>query len=179
MPVLQIIYAPNPIFRKTAQAVTAVDQQVKQNIDNMLATLEFEKAVGIGANMVGLLQRLVVIDLKENGVSKPLCLINPKIVWRSESMQTFEEASLCFPGISAEITRPDSVHIQYLNREGIKQELEAKGFLATVVQHEMDYLDGKIFLDHLSKMKRDLLLAKMTKYIKAHPPHIHGQHCHH
>lgn len=89
------------------------------------------------------------------------------------------ERSLSFPGIEAPITRSKAIKINYLDYHGNKQELEAQDFLATVIQHEVDYLNGKVFLDHLSKLKRDTLLKKMLKYIKMHPPHVHGSSCRH
>lgn len=176
---LQIIYAPNKIFRTKAEEVTQVNDEIRSIADGMLKTMQVEQAVGLGANMVGVLKRIAVVDLHENGVSNPLVFINPKIIWHSDKMQEFEEASLCFPGISAKISRPDSIKVSYIDYDGKEQEMEATGFLATVIQHEVDYLDGKIFLDYLSKMKRDVLLKKMEKYIKMNPPHVHGEHCHH
>ncbi len=179
MPLLQIIYAPNEIFQKIAQPIKEVDAEIKQIVDSMYHTMEVEKAVGIGANMVGILKRIVVIDLRENNVSKPFCLINPEITWSSDQNQTIEEASLCFPGIAAPITRPDAIKVKYLDYDGTAQETTFEGFPATVVQHEMDYLDGKVFLDYLSKMKRDMLIKKMQKHLKNHQPHVHGAGCHH
>src|SRR5690606_26859668 len=114
---------------------------VRRLVDDMFETLAFEKAVGMGATMVGVLQRVAVVDLHEDGVSRPWAFINPEIVWRSDAMQEHEEASLCFPGISAKITRPRAIKMHYLDYDGARQELEAEGFFATVIQHEVDYLD--------------------------------------
>jgi peptide deformylase len=179
MTILSIVHAPNSIFRKKAESVAAVTDATRELVDAMFATMEYEQAVGLGANMVGELQRIAVVDLHENGVSKPYCFINPEIFWRSEETQVFEEASLSFVGISAEIARPKAIKLRYLDRDGKAQELEADGFLASVIQHEVDYLDGITFLDHLSKMKREMLTKKMLKHIKLHPPHVHGEHCNH
>ncbi len=179
MTLLQIIYAPNEIFQKTAQPVKEVNADIRQIVDDMFHTMEVEKAVGIGANMVGILKRIVVIDLRENNISKPFCLINPEITWSSDENQTIEEASLCFPGIAAPITRPNVIKVKYLDYNGNAQESAFEGFPATVIQHEIDYLDGKVFLDHLSKMKRDILIKKMQKFMKNHRPHVHGAGCHH
>lgn len=179
METLQITTAPDPIFRKTAEAVAEVNDEVRALVDGMFATMQFEQAVGLGANMVGSLKRVAVVDLHENGVSKPYCFINPEITWAADEMQSFEEASISFPGISAEISRPARIKLSYLDYDGASQELEADGFFAAVIQHEMDYLNGKTFLDHLSKMKRDMLMKKMLKHVKAHPPHVHGAHCNH
>ena len=179
MPVLALTYAPHPIFKSTAHPVTEVTEEVRALADSMLETLYFERAVGIGANMVGVLQRIAVVDLQIEGVRSPLVLINPVITWYSEEVQTFKEASLCFRGIDADITRPKAIKVSYLDYQGTEQTLAAEGFLASVIQHEIDYLDGTVFLDHLPRLKRDMLLKKMLKHIKMHPPHVHGAHCHH
>ncbi len=179
MALLSLVYAPNPIFKQKAEPVKQVDDAVRGIIDDMFETMEFEQAVGIGANMVGLLQRIAVVDIHPNGISEPYTLVNPEIFWRSEEMQEHEEASLCFAGISAPIKRPKAIKLRYLDYHGKPQELAAEGFLASVIQHEIDYLDGITFLDHLSKMKRDLLNKKMLKHIKNHPPHVHSASCNH
>lgn len=176
---LSLVYAPNKIFKQKAEAVDAVDDSTMEIADAMLRVMYAEGAVGIGANMVGILKRIAVVDLRDNNIRSPYVLINPEIVWFSEDKQTFKEASLCFPGISAEITRPRSIIVTYLDPQGAAQKLECEGFLATVIQHEVDYLDGVVFLDYLSKMKRDLLLAKMAKHIKMYQPHTHTEHCRH
>lgn len=179
MALLSLTYAPNPIFKQKAAPVEVVDDEMRTLIDDMFETMEFEHAVGMGANMVGILNRIVTIDLHENGESKPYSFINPEIIWKSDETQTFEEASICFRGISAEITRPRAIKVSYLDYDGNSQELEAEGFFASVIQHEVDYLNGITYLDHLSKMKRDMLTKKMLKHIKLHPPHVHGAGCNH
>lgn len=176
---LQLVYAPNPIFRQKALPVDKVDDEIRSLVDKMLATVYVEGAIGLGANMVGVLKPIVVIDLQEDGARNPRIFINPEITWYSEEMQTFKEASLCFLGIDADVTRPKAIKMNYLDYDGKPQEIEAEGFLATVIQHEVDYLGGKIFLDYLSKLKRDTLMKKMEKHIKMHPPHIHGAGCRH
>jgi peptide deformylase len=176
---LSLVYAPNKIFKQKAEIVDVVDDSIKETVDAMLHVMYAEGAVGIGANMVGVLKRIAVLDLRENNIRSPYVLINPEIIWFSEDKQTFKEASLCFPGINAEVTRPRSIIVTYLDSQGDAQKLECEGFLATVIQHEVDYLNGIVFLDYLSKMKRDLLLAKMAKHIKMHPPHVHTEHCRH
>jgi len=179
MTILSLIHAPDPIFKKKAIEVDKIDDEIRTIIDDMFETLEFEKAVGIGANMVGILKRIAVVDLHENNISKPHAFINPEIIWESDKTQTFEEASICFAGISAKITRPESIKLKYLDYDGEQQELEAEGFLATVIQHEIDYLNGITFLDHLSRTKREMLLKKMLKFIKNNPPHVHSESCNH
>jgi len=163
---LHIITAPDPIFRKKASAVSSVTDDIKALADQMLDVMYENRGIGIAANMVGLLHRMIVVDIQPEGNREPLVCINPEIIWASDEMSTNEEASLSFPGISADITRPNAIKLKYLDRNGDKQELDAEGFLAIVIQHEMDYLDGRTYLDHLSKMKRDRLLKKMQKYLK-------------
>lgn len=177
MTVLPLVYAPNPIFKKHAQKVEKVDDEIRSLIDSMYETLEFYEAVGLGANMVGVLKRIAVVNLHEDGVSNPRTFINPEITWRSEEIQENEEASICFLGISAKIKRPNSIELSYLDYDGKPQKLKADGFLATVIQHEVDYLDGITFPDHLSKLKKTMLLQKMQKFIKQNPPPKHGEAC--
>jgi peptide deformylase len=179
MSVLPLVYAPNEIFKTKAEPVKAVNDEIRSLIDQMFNTIYMEQAVGLGANMVGILKRIAVVDMQPKGTKMPFVFINPEITWRSDEMQTFKEGSLCFPGITADITRPKAIKLSFQDYEGNKQELDADGFFATVIQHECDYLDGKVFLDYLSKMKRDLLMAKMQKHMRMYPPHVHSASCKH
>lgn len=176
---IPLVYAPNDIFRKKALPVAIVDDAIRTLIDSMFETLYLAHGVGIGANMVGILKRIAIVDLQENNSRNPLVFINPIITWHSSELQSFSEASLSFPGIDAVISRPKAIKVIFLDYDGKAQEIEAEGFLATVIQHEIDYLDSKIFLDYLSKLKRDTLLRKMQKHIKMYPPHIHTAACNH
>jgi peptide deformylase len=166
MPTLPLVYAPNPIFQKHATPVTEVDDGIRTLVSDMFDTLYAENGVGIGANMVGILTRIIVVDLQTNGSRDPHAFINPEIITRSQETQKFTEASLSYPGISAEITRPKEIELEFLSLEGQKQTLKADGFFATVIQHEMDYLDGRVYLDYLTPMKRNVLLKKMKKHLK-------------
>lgn len=163
---LSLLIAPDPIFSQHAAPVTQVDERIRQHIAEMFETLYRERGVGLGANMVGLLKRIIVIDLQENGVKTPLAMINPEIIAASQEMQSHEEASLSFPGIHATVTRPKAIEVCYLDEQGKEQSLHAEGWLATVIQHERDYLDGVVYLDYLSKMKRTMLMKKMLKQLK-------------
>lgn len=163
---LPLVYAPNKIFKQIAQPVEIVNDDIRKLSDQMLNTMYAEKAIGLGANMVGVLKRIIVVDLQEEGNSKPYIFINPQITYHSEEKQVFTEASVCFPGIKAEITRPKTIKLKYIDYEGKSQELQASGLFSTVIQHEIDYLNGKVFLDYLSKLKRDSLLKKMQKYME-------------
>lgn len=179
MTVLNLVYAPNEIFRKKAESIPEITNEIKLLAHDMLETIYYEGAIGMGANMVGVLKRIVVIDLQTEGVRNPIIMINPIIVSKSEQTQTLPESSICFPFISAEITRPHEVEVEFTDLENNKHKVKYSGIMSTVVQHEIDYLDGITFPDHLSKMKRDMLLKKMQKMIKLNPPHVHGEHCHH
>lgn len=176
---LSIIFAPHPVFKQKATAVAQVDDRVRRIVTDMYDVMYANDAVGIGANMVGLLERICVIDTREDGNRSPITLINPEILRTSDAVQTHTESSLSFPYISAEITRPSTIHLRYLNEKGELNDLEATGFLSQVIQHEVDYLNGVTFLDHLSRTRRDMLLKKMQKQVKLHPPHIHGAGCSH
>lgn len=179
MTYIPLVYAPNPVFKQKAAPVEKVDDSVRALIDSMFETIYLANGFGLGANMVGVLQRIAIVDLQENDVKNPLTFINPQIIWSSDTKQCFEEASLSYPGISAMISRPDSIKVKHLDYNGDAQETEVSGFLATVIQHEIDYLDGKVFLDYLSPLKRDTLLRKMQKHMKMYPPHIHTASCSH
>ena len=174
-----LVYGMDPIFRKKAEKVEKVDDEIRLIADRMAQTMYFEQGVGIGANMVGVLKAICVVDIRPNGEKNLLTLINPEIIEYSKETQVFEEASLCFPSISADIERPKAIKLSYLDYDGKQQEMEAEGFLATVIQHEMDYLKGKIYLDYLSKMKSDNLKKKLEKHLKNHSPHIHTAYCQH
>lgn len=158
---LRLKYAPDPIFSAKAKMVTAITPEVKDHLDQMIAIMYKYNGIGLGANMVGLLECLVVVDLGEDSVFYKM--INPKIVSSSEDSIEMLEASLSFPGIEAKITRPKDVTVNYLNEAGEEKLLEARGLLARVLQHEIDYLHGKVFLDYLGSTKRKMLLRKITR----------------
>ena len=163
---LALVKGFHPIFRKKAASVETVDDGVRAQVARMFEILYGARGVGIGANMVGLLRRIIVIDLQDGGARRPLALINPDIIWLSEETQTHAEASLCWPGVSADVTRPAAIRVAYLDAAGAARELEAAGWLAQVIQHEVDYLDWVIFPDRLPKVKRDMVMRKIRK-IKA------------
>lgn len=179
MAILSIIYAPNPIFKHKAKPILEVNQEIKDLASDMLETMYFEGAVGIGANMVGIEKQIIVLDIKPNHINDPYIMLNPEIIEASQEISEYDESSLSFPGISAKVKRAKKIKVKYLDLESKEQLLEADNFLARVILHEIDYLNGKVYLDHLSKMKRDMLMNKMLKFIKNNPPHIHGSHCNH
>ncbi len=179
MSALQLVYGLQPIFKTKCTPVASVDDELRDLALDMLEALKVEHAVGLGANMFGIAKPVAVVDIMENGTSNPYVFINPEIIWASEEIQTFEEASLSFPGISIDITRPRAIKLKYLDIDGKLQELEANDFFAQVIQHEVDYLNGKTIFDHLSKMKRDILIKKMQKFMKNYTPHVHDENCGH
>lgn len=179
MAILQIIYGYNPIFKKKAEKFSEINQDAKDIAELMLNTMYHERAVGIGANMVGILKRIIVIDLLENGEKNPIVAFNPEIIEKSTEMQSFEEASISFPGIITVISRPNKIKLKYQDLEGNEKLIDAEGFLASVIQHEIDYLDGITIFDHVSKLRKDTLLKKMEKHLKMYPPHIHSASCSH
>ncbi len=179
---LSLIYAPNPIFSQKAQEVppeTITSQETQNIIKQMWEILRAEHAVGLAGNLVGVLKRIVVIDLGAMSNIKPITMINPQIIEKSLTMQSSTEASVSFPGISVELNRADKITVKFLNEHAKEEEIVASDFLAAVIQHEIDYLDGITFLDHVSKMKRDLLLKKVKKHLSLYPFHMHGPHCQH
>ncbi|MEZ5758385.1 MAG: peptide deformylase [Emcibacteraceae bacterium] len=161
---LKLVYGPSPNFKQISVPVEEVDDNIRELCEGLKEMLYAHGAVGIAATMVGVHKRVMVADLQENDEKNPFSIINPKITFASEELQTFEEGSICFPGVSAEITRPKSIKVEYLDEDGNSRNLEAEGFLSTVIQHEIDYMDGKTYLDYLSPMKRSLLLKRTRKY---------------
>lgn len=176
---LDLILAPDPIYRTICTPVATVDDKVRATLDAMMHTLRSEHAMGIGGPMVGVTQRLVVIDLEEPGHNHVYKMVNPVITRKSDELRTTEEASVSFLGISAPVTRPAEITVEYLDENGDKKTLEAAGLLATCIQHEMDYLDGKTILDHQPAVKRDMLKRKLEKAKRHYRPHVHGAHCNH
>ena len=182
MPALDLVIAPNPIFKKHADSIDfdVENEALKPLIADLFDTLYHENGLGLAATMVGVLKRIIVVDLLDDGKRTPKAYINPEIIWSSDEMQDHVEASLCYPGIEATITRPKSIKLCYLDEDGKACEEEAEGFRATVLQHEIDYLNGKVFLEYIKPVKRQMLLKKMQKYKKMlEKGHVHGPGCGH
>ncbi len=168
MALLQIITAPDPRLKKKAAPVAAVDDDVRRLMDDMLATMYDAPGIGLAAPQVGVSKRVLVIDISndEDG-PQPLLMANPEIVWVSDEDAIYEEGCLSVPEYFGEVERPAAVRVRYLDRENEIRELEADGLLATCVQHEIDHLDGILFVDHLSALKRNMILRKLLKEKKA------------
>jgi peptide deformylase len=164
MTLRSILIHPDPRLKKACAAVDTVDDDMRRLIDDMLETMYDAPGVGLAAPQIGALQRLFVMDCAEKDASpEPLALINPEIMWASEEMRAHEEGCLSIPDIYENVTRPDRVRMRWLDREGARCEGEFDGLAATCAQHEIDHLDGKLFIDHLSMMKRQMITGKMKK----------------
>jgi peptide deformylase len=163
---LTIIKLPDPILRQRSEPVEAVDENVRGFLDDMLETMYAAPGVGLAAVQIGLLRRMIVIDTVrgEELPKNPKMLINPEIISVGDSLRLHEEGCLSIPEMYAEVERPGLVRVRYVDREGKQQEEDFEDLAATVVQHEIDHLNGVLFIDHLSRLKRDLLVKK---YIKA------------
>ncbi|HMA50959.1 MAG TPA: peptide deformylase [Magnetospirillaceae bacterium] len=164
MSLRQILVAPHPVLKAKAQPVETVDAEVRQMMDDMLETMYDAPGIGLAAPQIGVGSRVIVLDIaKEDEPKAPMAMVNPELVWVSDEDASYEEGCLSVPEHYAEVVRPARIRVRYLDREGAKQELEADGLLATVIQHEMDHLDGILFIDHLSNLKRNMILRKLLK----------------
>ena len=164
MPLLPILVAPDPRLKLKAARVERVDADIVRLMDDMLETMYAAPGIGLAAPQVGAGVRVLVIDVGKTEEERvPLCMVNPEIVWVSDQDTVYEEGCLSVPEHYGQVTRPSAVRVRYLDRQNEIRELEADGLLATVVQHEMDHLDGILFIDHLSALKRNMILRKLTK----------------
>ena len=160
----KIIIEPDPILRKKSQLLGKVDNEIRSLLDDMLETMYAAPGIGLAGVQVGVLKRLIVIDIsKESEKKSPLFLINPKITFKSSKTSLHEEGCLSLPGHFAEIERPAECHLDYIDYYGKEKKLRAKGLLSTCIQHEIDHLNGVLFIDYLSKLKKDMIIKKLTK----------------
>jgi len=162
MALLNILHFPDPRLRKNAQPVTQVDDAVRKIVDDMLETMYAAPGIGLAATQVDIHQQIIVIDISEQK-NQPLCLINPKIITREGELYSHEEGCLSVPSIYESVERPERVTVEALNRAGDTFTLNAEGLLAVCIQHEMDHLQGRLFIDHLSSLKRQRVRKKMQK----------------
>jgi peptide deformylase len=163
MALLEILLAPHPTLKTRAAPVERVDDEVRRLAADMLATMYKAPGIGLAAPQVGVLRRLLVLDIADGEERRPMTLVNPEILWRSEETVTAEEGCLSLPGHFAEVTRPRAVRVRHLDQDGVEREIEADGLLARCVQHEIDHLDGILFVDHLSALRRSMILRKLVK----------------
>ena len=160
----KIIIEPDPILRKKSSSLEKVDDDLRKLMDDMLETMYSAPGIGLAAVQIGVLKRLIVIDISRNDEKKkPLFLVNPEITFKSNRTSTYEEGCLSLPGHFAEIERPAECHLNFIDYNGKKQNLKTKGLMATCIQHEIDHLNGVLFIDYLSKLKRDMIIKKLKK----------------
>jgi peptide deformylase len=168
MAIRTILVAPDPRLKAKGKDVETIDGNTRALIDDMLETMYAADGVGLAAPQIGVSLNLVVIDIaQKEGKKEPQAFINPKIVWASDETAQFEEGCLSVPDIWEEVTRATAIRVEYLDRDGKPQTLEADGFLADCLQHEIDHLGGTLFIDHLSRLKRSMALKKLEKAKKA------------
>jgi len=159
-----IITAPDPRLQAVSTDVDNVDDEIRKLVDDMADSMYAADGIGLAAVQIGVPKRVIVIDLdQKDGKKNPRAFINPKLLWTSDEVAVFEEGCLSVPEIWDDVERPARIKAEYLDRDGKKQTLEADGMLATCLQHEMDHLNGVLFIDHLSRLKRSMAIKKLTK----------------
>ncbi|MCI0508085.1 MAG: peptide deformylase [Gammaproteobacteria bacterium] len=161
MAILNILHYPDPRLRKKALPVENVDNEIKQLVDNMLETMYQAPGIGLAATQADIQKRIIVIDISEDK-SNPLCFINPEII-TSDGEEEMEEGCLSVPGIYEKVSRAEHIKVHALDREGRSFEMEADGLLAVCIQHEIDHLEGKLFVDYLSELKRQRIRKRLDK----------------
>ncbi|MGQ0672762.1 MAG: peptide deformylase [Hyphomicrobium sp.] len=167
MKVLPIVTLPDPILRQVSAPVDQVDAGLRQLADDMLETMYEAPGIGLAAVQVGVPKRLVVLDVSEDdGVRQPLVLFNPEIVRLGDALRQHEEGCLSIPDFRIDIERPSTLTLKYVDRDGREQVMEAEGLLATAIQHEVDHLNGKLIIDFLSRLRRDMVVRKFKKLAK-------------
>ena len=164
MTVRPILTAPDPRLQAVSTDVDAVTDEIRTLVDDMAESMYAADGIGLAAIQIGVAKRVLVIDLdQKDGKKNPVAYINPRITWASDETAVFEEGCLSVPEIWDDVERPARIKAEYLDRNGKKQTLEADGLLATCLQHEMDHLNGVLFIDHLSRLKRGMAIKKLTK----------------
>ncbi|GAB4394114.1 MAG: peptide deformylase [Kiloniellaceae bacterium] len=171
MTLLPIITAPDPRLKKVCEPVEAVDDEIRQLMDDMLETMYNAPGIGLAAPQVGVLKRVIVVDVSgDEEENTPLFMANPELVGVSDDDASYEEGCLSLPEHYGEVIRPAKIRVRYLDRENEIREMEADGLLATCIQHEMDHLEGILFVDHLTALKRNMILRKLLKAKKSNTP---------
>jgi len=163
MAIKKIFSVPDPVLRKKSLPVENVNNKIKTLMDDMLETMYDAPGIGLAAVQIGILKRVIVIDLTKDEKKNPIFLVNPQITWKSKSCTTYEEGCLSIPNQFAKIERPEKVNVKFINYYGKEDELKAEGLLATCIQHEIDHLNGVLFIDYLSKLKKDYIIKKVSK----------------
>ena len=167
MTIKEIQFVPDPILRKVALPVEKITNATKRLLDDMAETMYDAPGIGLAGPQIGELQRLIVMDCSRDDETDELWqMINPVIVQSSEESSILEEGCLSIPGHSSEVTRPDWVELKFTDKNGKQQEIRAEGLLAACIQHEIDHLNGILFIDHISKLKRDMIWRKVLKEVR-------------
>ena len=167
MAIRPIIILPDARLRQASQPVKTVDDALRKLMDEMVETMHDAPGIGLAAIQIGVPQRIVVLDLAKKGEPpQPQFFVNPEIVWSSEEKSVYEEGCLSIPEYYEEVERPARIRARYLDRDGAPQEIEAEGLMATALQHEIDHTNGVLFIDHISKLKRDRVIKKFIKQAK-------------
>ncbi|MBB6011703.1 peptide deformylase [Aquamicrobium sp. NLF2-7] len=170
MTIKPLIILPDPLLRQVSKPVERVDDSLRRLADDMLETMYDAPGIGLAAIQIGLPMRLLVIDLaKEDDEPAPHVFVNPEILESSDERSVYEEGCLSIPEYYAEVERPASVRVKYVDRDGKEQEIKAEGLMATCLQHEIDHLNGVLFIDHISKLKRDMVMRKFRKLARDKP----------
>ena len=168
MTIKPLIILPDPLLRQASKSVEQIDTEIQRLADDMLETMYDAPGIGLAAIQIGVPRRMLVIDVAREGEEKtPLVFINPEIVASSDERSVYEEGCLSIPDYYAEVERPARVTVKHLDRNGKEQLTEADGLLATCVQHEIDHLNGVLFIDYISRLKREMVIKKFTKAAKA------------
>jgi len=168
MAILPIITIPDPLLRKKAAPIERVDAGLLKLAENMLSTMYDAPGIGLAAPQVGILRRLIVMDpSRDEEAKQPLIMVNPVILARGSEMRTHEEGCLSIPDVTAEIERPAMTRVGFIDTEGKSREQTLEGIWSTLVQHEIDHLNGVLFIDYLSRLKRDMIVKKFTKQKRA------------
>jgi peptide deformylase len=167
MALREILIVPDPRLKKECEPVEEVNDEIRELLDDMLETMYAAPGIGLAAPQIGVMKRLVVMDVSDDkDKPEPLKLINPEIIWESEDTSVYQEGCLSIPEQYADVERPAEVGMRYMDENGETHEIEADGLLATCIQHEIDHLDGVLFTDYLSALKRNMILKKVQKLQK-------------
>lgn len=165
---LPLIIAPDPRLKKKSLPAAEVDARLNRLMDDMLETMYGANGIGLAAPQVGELIRVIVVDVAEKKEPpRPIGLVNPEVVWADEEMSLYNEGCLSLPEQYADVVRPKAVRVRYLDRDNQAREIAAEGLLATVLQHEIDHLEGTLFVDRVSLLKRNIILRRLQKLKKA------------
>ena len=166
-----ILIIPDPKLRLKSEPIKAIDKELRALVDDMFETMYEAPGIGLAAIQIGVPRRVVTMDLaKKDDAKAPQVFINPEVIWKSDEKSVYEEGCLSIPEYYEEVERPTSVKVKFLDLEGKEHEIEANGLLATCLQHEIDHTNGVLFIDHISKLKRDMVLKKFKKAQKRGEP---------